>query len=333
MKTISVIIPFYQKEEGILRKAVLSILNQKNIDGIVVEIVIVDDESPIKANQDLLDLIVPPNFRITLLSQKNTGPGGARNYGISYAYDNPPDFIAFLDSDDEWLPEHISDGIKALGDDFDFYFCNFTHFTLEIDGFTDLKKNEIWQNKDYYNSFKGDGIVRYYNNEVFKALLKNYISHTSTIIYRFKDKKEYRFDDEIKHAGEDYLMWINLSYNTKCALSTRANVNCGRGINIYFSASNWDSLETINKYADISLFNLKLLTQFKSYDLVDYNIDTNFSKYSSAYIYLLLRGIIKGMKPDFNTLIKILVKKPFFALQIPFKFLNVAFNKNKFIDV
>ena len=68
-------IPFYQREPGILRKAVESVLLQADVDN--VQIIIVDDGSPVSPREELRDLIEKDDGRIRLLVQENAGPGAA----------------------------------------------------------------------------------------------------------------------------------------------------------------------------------------------------------------------------------------------------------------
>ena len=95
-KQISIIIPFFQKEEGILQKAVLSALNQKDVDNY--KIIVVDDGSPIPASQELDQLLTAHPNKIEIIKQRNKGSGAARNLGL----ENIPcdtEYVAFLDSD------------------------------------------------------------------------------------------------------------------------------------------------------------------------------------------------------------------------------------------
>ena len=99
MIEVSVIIPFYSSESGRLNQAVESVLNQsaKNI-----EVIVVDDCSPISAEQELIHLCDP---RIKIIRHdKNTNGGIARNTGIDYA---TGEFIAFLDYDDIWYSDKL----------------------------------------------------------------------------------------------------------------------------------------------------------------------------------------------------------------------------------
>ena len=110
MATFTVVIPFYQKEPGILRRALASIFNQTYQD---FDIVVVDDESPLPADIELQPLDDVQKSRITVIKQANGGPGGARNTGL----DNVPTstrFVAFLDSDDLWLPDHLKNAHESL---------------------------------------------------------------------------------------------------------------------------------------------------------------------------------------------------------------------------
>lgn len=64
------------------------------------EIIVVNDGSTDHTDQ----VITPYLERITYLKQPNSGPGAARNAAFKYARGN---YIALLDSDDQWLPNYL----------------------------------------------------------------------------------------------------------------------------------------------------------------------------------------------------------------------------------
>jgi glycosyltransferase involved in cell wall biosynthesis len=91
----SVVIPLYNKESYV-QKTIKSVLEQSFQD---FEIVIVDDGST-DSSVNIIQTI--NDSRIRIIKQKNAGVSVARNTGIKEAN---ADYIAFLDSDDVWLPE------------------------------------------------------------------------------------------------------------------------------------------------------------------------------------------------------------------------------------
>jgi glycosyltransferase involved in cell wall biosynthesis len=94
---ISVVIPLYNKAPHIIR-AIDSILNQSLPAS---EIIVVDDGST-DGGRDIVNSINNP--KIKLIRQENMGPTTARNTGIKAASN---DLIAFLDADDEWMPDFL----------------------------------------------------------------------------------------------------------------------------------------------------------------------------------------------------------------------------------
>ncbi len=94
---ISVIIPTYNRC-WILKEAIDSVLSQKFTD---FEIIVVDDGS----NDGTAALLSAYGDQITIIHQENRGVSAARNAGILIAKGR---YIAFLDSDDMWLPEKLS---------------------------------------------------------------------------------------------------------------------------------------------------------------------------------------------------------------------------------
>jgi len=93
---ISTIIPTFNRCE-FLMEAVRSVLNQTDEN---LEIIVVDDGSTDDTQKNLAPLF----NRIKYVYQENKGPASARNRGI---YESRGELIAFLDSDDLWMPEKL----------------------------------------------------------------------------------------------------------------------------------------------------------------------------------------------------------------------------------
>ena len=101
---ISVIIPTHNRAKTITA-CVESVLSQSYQ---VNEIIIIDDDSTDDTNKQLNKF---DDNIILLKTEKRSGAQTARNIGITAAKSK---WIAFLDSDDEWLPNKIEKQISAL---------------------------------------------------------------------------------------------------------------------------------------------------------------------------------------------------------------------------
>lgn len=93
----SVIIPTFNRA-AFLREAIDSVLAQTEKD---FELMVVDDGS----TDDTRELVAEYGGRIRYFFQPNAGASAARNFGIRHASGK---FIAFLDSDDLWLPKKLA---------------------------------------------------------------------------------------------------------------------------------------------------------------------------------------------------------------------------------
>ena len=100
---ISIVIPVYNVAPY-LKRCVQSVLRQtyRNL-----EVILVDDGST-DGSGELCDQLALTDSRIQVVHQKNQGLSGARNTGIRQA---TGEYIAFIDSDDEWL---FDDGLEKL---------------------------------------------------------------------------------------------------------------------------------------------------------------------------------------------------------------------------
>ena len=102
---VSVIIPTYNRG-WIVREAIDSVLEQDFSD---YELIVVDDGS----KDDTPAILEAYGNRITVLRQPNKGVSAARNRGIETT---AGPLIAFLDSDDLWLPRKLSAQVKFFED-------------------------------------------------------------------------------------------------------------------------------------------------------------------------------------------------------------------------
>ena len=111
MVKLYVIIPVYNAI-NFLCEAVDSVLKQPYKD---IDIVLVNDGST-DSSGALCDALAAENSRISVIHQANAGVSSARNAGIESVLERAgdTDYIAFLDADDLWFPNSISDDICSL---------------------------------------------------------------------------------------------------------------------------------------------------------------------------------------------------------------------------
>jgi len=183
---VSVIIPTYNSEKYI-EKTVVSALNQtyKNL-----EIIIIDDCSKDRSRELILNLAKQDRRVRYFFQEKNQGAAVARNTGIKNAKGK---YIAFLDSDDVWLPNKIEKQIIAIKKGNPFVFCAYDF----IDG----------EGKYIRNKSKIKPEVTYKDE-----LVKTYIS-TPTVIF----DREYFGNPQmpLRRTGQDYAFWLLLLRNAK----------------------------------------------------------------------------------------------------------------------
>jgi len=102
---ISVVIPTYNRKEALAR-AVSSVVAQSWAQW---ELIVVDDGSTDNTEEALWPFSDP---RILYVRHtENRGGSAARNSGISRARG---EYVAFLDSDDEWFPEKLAEDVAAF---------------------------------------------------------------------------------------------------------------------------------------------------------------------------------------------------------------------------
>jgi len=184
---ISVIIPTYNRKHT-LGRAIDSVLIQSFKPS---EIIVIDDGSTdgtsdwVSANYPAIKLIQP--FEGSL----PRGVSAARNAGINIA---KGDWIALLDSDDEWLSHKLAKQVQALKEKTDFLFCH---------------TNEIWiRNGVRVNQMKKH---QKYGGDIFeKCLDMCRISPSSSLFHKSILDDVGVFDENLK-VCEDYDLWLRIT--------------------------------------------------------------------------------------------------------------------------
>jgi glycosyltransferase involved in cell wall biosynthesis len=185
---VSVIIPCFNGARTI-RRAVDSVRRQ---DYPEVEIIVVDDAST-DETQEVIAALARPDLRVVRLPQ-NSGAAAARNAGIDVARG---EFIAFLDADDEWLPEKLSVQIAVIASRPEMSLIASQARFVTVDG--------VEEDSVYLNSVPARGA------EAWRVLLAyNYIA-TPTVVARRSTLQAIGGFKPALIIGEDQDLWIRLS--------------------------------------------------------------------------------------------------------------------------
>ena len=203
---ISVIIPVYNAEESI-EKCLDSIKNQTWKGEF--EIIVINDGSADRSGEILENYRKKnPEMPIQLINQENGGVSKARNTGLKIA---KGDYIALLDSDDEWLPEKTEKQMKYL-----------VNQNFRVDFITSLWNDE---KVSFPYAIGGNGLVAINLNK----LLFKVSGQTSTAIFKKKILGNTGFFDERQRYSEDANFWMRISENNSMFLLPEKLVIAGNG--------------------------------------------------------------------------------------------------------
>lgn len=176
---VSVIIPFYKNVKW-LEEAIESVVNQtyKNF-----EIIVVNDGS----DENTKNFLEKYEKFIRYFYKENGGVASARNFGIEKA---SGEYIAFLDSDDLWKKNKLSNQIEKMRA----YNAVWSYTDYEIfgDHVKTQNKRMVKQPENLYNEFS------------------HYIGTLSVIIKRnVFVEKQFKFCEDLKY-GEDTVLWTQI---------------------------------------------------------------------------------------------------------------------------
>jgi len=180
---ISVIIPTFNRKET-LKRAIQSVVMQSYTP---YEIIVIDDGSDDGTKEWLKD-----NYPdVKYIYQMNSGVSSARNKGIKFARG---DWIALLDSDDEWLPSKLKDQANEI----------------ELNPAAKfLHTNEIWiRNGVRVNQMKKH---KKYGGYIFEKCLDMCRISPSSVLIKKDIFDEIGMFDETLKVCEDYDLWLRFA--------------------------------------------------------------------------------------------------------------------------
>ncbi|MCP4709629.1 MAG: glycosyltransferase family 2 protein, partial [Planctomycetes bacterium] len=192
--SISVVIPAYNAEEYVGR-AIESVLNQTRP---AEEVIVVDDGS-LDGTAAVVD---DYGSKLRLIVQSNEGVSEARNVGIKAAQS---EWIAFLDADDEWLPEKLKVQMAHLRGHSDLVWTHGDYFKsvsreIPLKPARDMNRAEaLLGGKEYFNSY-------------FEGFLSGFYAWTGTILVRREVLIKAGLFRKGQLRAQDTDMWFRIAY-------------------------------------------------------------------------------------------------------------------------
>lgn len=188
---VTAIITTYKRPAEIVKRAAESVLNQTHKD---LELIIVDDSpSDYELRADVRKMAEDLGERVRYIPhEKNMGACAARNTGLQNA---KGEFVAYLDDDDEWLPEKIEKQLDIMRKN--------NNVALVYCG-----RYTYWQEQKKLVNQKVCFLRGYVFDELF---VKNFIGSTSfPLIRKSVIEKLGGFDVKLP-AAQDYEMWLRMA--------------------------------------------------------------------------------------------------------------------------
>jgi glycosyltransferase involved in cell wall biosynthesis len=157
------------------------------------EAIVVNDGSPDTA--DLDRALEPYRDSILYIKQENRGPGGARNAAIKEARG---EYVAFLDSDDTWLPQYLAEQMRILRQDrtLDLVYADALLF-----GDPAQAGRTFMQNSPSRGSVTFESLLRGTCHVITSCV----VARRATLIHAGL------FDEEYFHA-EDFDLWLRVAH-------------------------------------------------------------------------------------------------------------------------
>ena len=295
MPSVDVIIPFFQRSPGPLARAIQSIIGQR-FSGPAprIRILVVDDGAPSPAHLDLSGLNPPDHCQIVVHAQRNAGPGAARNTGLDLA---TAQYVAFLDSDDEWSSDHLDRGLSTLEAGADLYFSNWLERHGQI-GFTKcdtLAGSRTQGMLEETQTLEPDLLDYFFTSKALPLI-------TPALIYRRDRFDQIRFPLDI-HVGEDGLFFLELALRSpRVVVSLRPEVTLGYGANIYGTIK-WNDPRALWVSEHVMRYHARAYARLGGRSGIAGRALQGLRKQRTSHVRLAVRNLLKGNRKGLSALL------------------------------
>ncbi len=198
MKRVSVIMPTFNSE-NCLPAAIESVLGQTYKS---LELIVVDDGS----TDQTREVVCRYGDQVRYIRQDNAGPSKTRNNGIR-ATDS--ELIAFLDSDDVWLPGKIQEQINLLEErsDLSVVFCD-----AELVDEGGRSYGSVWKQRGCYETMLDESqqLARPFATVMFMDC----ILPSAVLLRRTCLDRAGLFDESLRYV-EDKDLWLRIALTSK----------------------------------------------------------------------------------------------------------------------
>ena len=192
---VSVVIPAYNRAASV-GEAIQSVLRQTYSD---FELLVVDDCSTDGTRDEVRKI---SDRRVTLLeSPRRLGPAGARNQGIAHARGA---WIAFQDSDDEWLPRKLEMQMKRLT-------APDTNYVGSYCGLLALDEPEEAPGSRLTPHYVPEPWLRPLEGDILPTLLRGNVISTQTLVIRRQVMARQDYFDPDTTPVEDWDLALSLA--------------------------------------------------------------------------------------------------------------------------
>jgi succinoglycan biosynthesis protein ExoW len=322
---LAIIVPYFQREAGILCRCLASIFAQKVNPKMGLHIIIVDDTSPWPAREELRAIQIPEQMAVAVIMRNNGGPGAARNTGL----DHVPlgtDFIAFIDSDDTWREDHVQRAIDALGNSNDLYFADhlqwggFSYFdTKEFGAFV-----KVGQSSTALALTKVNEVIVCSSAVIIPYAVREFIAHTSTIVYRAGSLSKCRFIGELRWGEDDIFLLDLLFASTQACISTEIEVELGFGENIFLGSWSWDDDNNLKRFHDQFIAQKEIRRRYQLSPELYEIVTQRIRSWRPALTFFIVRQLLKGKGLSVELLLSLLRQDPLFFPVFPLNVIRAA---------
>ncbi|MDD2878173.1 MAG: glycosyltransferase family A protein [Acidiphilium sp.] len=296
-----VVIPYFQRNPGLLAQAVRSVFAQAGAGASI--IVIVDDGSPLPARAELAPFSIEERAHIVLIEQRNAGVSAARNRALD-AMPEEIGAIAFLDPDDVWEAGHLANAAAAFRAGAQFYFSDHIR-----DGEAQTRFAKCAFDVTAHPTLDAGIEIHRFAGDFVSQLVRMPPVGTSTVVIARAICQKKRFRNDLS-ASEDLLFWISTTRGVApITVSARCEARYYEGVGLIEKAG-WGTRRSLRVALDQDQMLAAVMREVAVSDELEAYIKETRRGMITSYARTLLHRARRGQSIDIGTTVRFAVRHP-----------------------